>query len=472
MTVYARRLGILAICAMALGTVMMAPPVAAGHRDDPRTKNLHPLGHIEEPRSTTALFNPAAPGDPRIHTDIAFWGKTAYQGNWLGLSIRDIRAPGNPRPISFTSCTGGQGDVVVWENILVRTWDAGSTPESGAPAGATCAGQPVPQGFAGLHVFDVSDPAAPQLVGSVDLSPSAPEGGGRSCGSHTATGVPDLANNRLIVYGNPSTGACPWIDVAEIPLDAPQDAAFLRRVETGRPCHDTGVILGDARLAACAGGNGFTVMSLDPADGGSVDDPQVLLSKNVNDVVTDGGEITVGHSAGFSWDGDVLIFGHEPGGGTQARCTATDPPSERSAFFFEPRSGDFLGAWALPRTQSAQENCTVHNYNTVPLPSGRDVLVHGSYQSGTSVVDFTDPGDAVEIAFSDPPPLPVPPNPIFCLPAGCELGGAWSSYWYDKFIYETNITEGLNVFRLSGSTTAGALRLGHLNPQTQEFTLP
>jgi hypothetical protein len=66
----------------------------------------------------------------------------------------------------------------------------------------------------------------------------------------------------------------------------------------------------------------------------------------------------------------------------------------------------------------------------------------------------------------------VPPNPIFCLPAGCELGGAWSSYWYDKFIYETNITEGLNVFRLSGRTTAGALRLGHLNPQTQEFTLP
>jgi hypothetical protein len=472
MRTIARRLGILVVGLMILGITVTATPVGAGHRDDPRTKNLHPLGHIEEPRSTTALFNPEAPGDPRIHTDIAFWGQTAFQGNWLGFSIRDIRAPGNPRPVSFTECTGGQGDLVVWEHILVRTWDAGAAPGTGAPEGATCAGEDVPEDFAGLHIFDVSDPTAPVLIGSVDLGPSAPEGAGRSCGSHTATGVPDLDNNRLLIYGNPSTDECPWIDIVEIPLDAPQDAAFVRHVEAGRPCHDTGVILGDAMLAACAGGNGFTVLTLDPAEGASLDDPQVLLSKDVNEVVTDGGEIDTGHSAAFSWDGGVLIFGHEPGGGTEARCTADDPASERSTFFFEPRTGEFLGMWTLTRTQTAQENCSIHNYNVVPLPSGRDVMVHGSYQSGTSVVDFTDPANPVEIAWSDPPPLPVPEDPIFCLPEGCELGGAWSSYWYNNLIYETNITEGLNIFRLSSKTTAGALRLGHLNPQTQEFTIP
>jgi len=96
----------------------------------------------------------------------------------------------------------------------------------------------------------------------------------------------------------------------------------------------------------------------------------------------------------------------------------------------------------------------------VPLRSGRYVLVHGSYQSGTSVVDFTDPANAVEVAYSDPPPL-VP----------TQLGGVWSSYWYNNFIYESNITEGLNVFRLSARETAGALRLDHFNPQTQEFTI-
>jgi hypothetical protein len=29
------------------------------------------------------------------------------------------------------------------------------------------------------------------------------------------------------------------------------------------------------------------------------------------------------------------------------------------------------------------------------------------------------------------------------------LGGAWSSYWYNNFIYESEITKGLNLFRLS-----------------------
>jgi hypothetical protein len=58
-------------------------------------------------------------------------------------------------------------------------------------------------------------------------------------------------------------------------------------------------------------------------------------------------------------------------------------------------------------------------------------------------------------------------------PAGpaSELGGAWSSYWYNNFIYESSITEGLNLFRFSGDETGGAIRLDRLNPQTQEFSL-
>jgi hypothetical protein len=124
------------------------------------------------------------------------------------------------------------------------------------------------------------------------------------------------------------------------------------------------------------------------------------------------------------------------------------------------------------RFQGPTENCTLHNYNVVPVRSGRYVLVHGSYQSGTGVIDFTDLSNPREIAWSDPPPLPtVPEFPFFCGGNACEIGGAWSSYWYNGFIYETNITEGLNIFRFSGRETSGAVRLDHLNPQTQEFTI-
>ena len=53
-----------------------------------------------------------------------------------------------------------------------------------------------------------------------------------------------------------------------------------------------------------------------------------------------------------------------------------------------------------------------------------------------------------------------------------DVTGARSSYWYNGFIHETNIGEGLNIFRLSSMRTAGAIKLGHLNPPTQEFSLP
>ena len=416
-----------------LSTLLLALPLGsaqAGHDDDPRTKNLHPMGHIEEPAS---LFH----GPPSVHTDIAFWGKYAFQGNWQGFNIRDIRAPGNPRQVSFTVCDGNQGDVVVWDDILVRSWNS---PASGTQE---CDGSTVPAGFEGLHVFDISNLKNPVLVGSVDLSTAAVTG---RCGSHTATGVPDLANDRLLIYNNGS--GCDGIDIVEVPLGNPAAAAYIRTESAGRDCHDTGVILSDSMMAACAGDDGYTVWTL--TGSGTLEDPDFLYSKSIPGV-------TIGHSAVFTHDGEVIVFGHEPGGGIGPFCQASSAALDKSAIFFAADTGTQLGMWTLPRPQSATENCTIHNYNIVPLRSGDYVMVSGNYQSGTSVVDFTDPANAVEVAYSDPPAI----DPF-------DLGGAWSSYWYNNFIYETNITEGLNIFRFSGRETAGAIRLGHLNPQTVE----
>ncbi len=442
MRIRKRRLVLLAAFSAILLALTPLSSATAGHDDDPRTKNLHPMGHIEEPAS---LLN-ATVGNPNIHTDIAFWGKYAFQGTWLGFNIRDISAPGNPKQVSFTSCQGNQGDVVVWDNILVRSWN------SPAGAGLTCDGEPVPIGFEGLHIFDITDKKDPALIAAVQTP----------CGSHTATGVPDLDNNRLLIYNSGSSDACLGIDIVEVPLDNPAAASYLRFEDAGgRDCHDTGVILGDAMLAACAGDDGFTLWTLTGA--GSLTDPAQLLSIEVPGV-------GIGHTAAFSYDGSVLIFGHEPGGGVVANCQAGNPDSDKSMFFFDTTTGDLLGTWVLPRNQTAQENCTIHNLNVVPLPSGKDVVVVGNYQAGTWVVDITDPANAVTLAWSDPPPAPVPPPPGDFL--GLDIVGAWSSYWYNNFIYETNIGEGLNIFRFSGSATAGALQLDHLNPQTQEFTLP
>jgi len=57
-------------------------------------------------------------------------------------------------------------------------------------------------------------------------------------------------------------------------------------------------------------------------------------------------------------------------------------------------------------------------------------------------------------------------------PGSLTIGGAWGSYWYNNFIYETNIPEGLNIFRLRSRVTAGTRRFPFLNSQSQLGRVP
>jgi hypothetical protein len=68
---------------------------------------------------------------------------------------------------------------------------------------------------------------------------------------------------------------------------------------------------------------------------------------------------------------------------------------------------------------------------------------------------------AVEVAYADPASL-VP----------TQLGGDWSTYYYNGRIYESDVTRGLLIWNLSGKWATGAKRSPYLNPQTSEFTLP
>jgi hypothetical protein len=453
-----KRLGpVVAVVACAL-----ALPVAANadHATRPHTQNMHALGH--SPQAGSFLV---PDGERTVNSDIAFWGNLAFNGNYDGFRVVDISDTNAPQELSHPSCNGDQGDIVVWDDILVRAWNSKKT------VARACGGSTVPAGWEGVHLYDVGNPAAPDLIGSVELP----------CGSHTLTLAPDLGNDRVIVYSNNSSSSgCvdgtqanddpvgDFLDVIEVPLDDPGSASLINRVELAGPtdptvrtgCHDIGVIQGDVNMAACASSDTTNVFDIgaNATPGGSLANPQFLYTVQEPGVDGHAGRW---HSATFTWDGEVLILGWEPGGGAAPECEASDPAVKKSAFFYDASTGDKLGQWTLPRAQSAEENCTIHNYNVVPLRNGRYVMVSGNYQAGTWVTDFTDPENPVTLGWSDPPAL-VP----------TQLGGAWSSYWYNNYIYESEITKGLNVFRFNGVETGGALRLRHLNPQTQEFSLP
>lgn len=469
-----RRSKSVGVAAAVIIVIGLSPAAVADHATNPHTNNMHALGHSAHP----ATFLGEPDGVRHISSDIAFWGRLAFNGNYDGFRIIDISAPGSPKEIFHQDCNGDQGDIFVWEDILVRSWNSKKATDR------TCDGQVVSAGWEGVHVFDISDLLDPELVASVSLP----------CGSHTLTGAKD--GDRLIVYSNNSSSAgCvdgtranddpvgDFIDVIEVPLDDPAGSSLLRREPLAGPltdvrtgCHDMGIILGDVNLGACASADAINVFDLgaNARSGGSLEDPDFMYTISESGVGQAG---TNGrwHSASFTWDGKVIVAGWEPGGGAEGECETADPDVDKSAFFYDAQTGQKLGQWTLPRGQDGAvingtaitENCTIHNYNVVPLRSGRYVLVSGNYQAGTWVTDFTDPAQPVTLGWSDPPVL----VRQTAMGPAAELGGAWSSYWYNNRIYESSITEGLNVFRFSGSETAGAIKLDHLNPQTLEFSL-
>jgi hypothetical protein len=453
-----RRLARFVVLGVFATAVLVLPTAAsADHATRPHTPNMEALGHSPFP----ATFLGQPDGVRKPNSDLAFWRDLVFEGNYDGFRIITA-SPSNPTEIFHQGCNGDQGDIVVWDDVLVRSWNSKKTTPR------DCDGQVVPANWEGVHVFDISNLRNPELVASVELP----------CGSHTATLAPDLRNERVIVYSNNSSGAgCTggpengdFIDVIEVPLDDPSKSELLRREPlSGSPitpvtpgCHDMGVIQGKVNLAACASADATNVYDIgrNHLPGGSLDNPRFLYSI-VEPGVGQAGTNGRWHSATFTWDGEVIILGWEPGGGSEPECQTSDPPVDKSAFFYDADTGAKLGQWTLPRGQDGpSENCTIHNYNIVPLANGRDVMVGGHYQAGTWVVDFTNPANAQTVGWSDPPVL-VPP----------DLGGAWSSYWYNGFLWESEITKGLNVFRLNDRTTRSAVRLHHLNPQTQEFSL-
>jgi hypothetical protein len=440
---------------------LLAVPAGAGadHKTRPHTQNIHALGHSAQPGSFLV-----PDGQRTVNSDLAFWGRFAYNGNYDGFRIIDISDPGDPQLVSWTHCNGDQGDIVVSQNLVIRSWNTKRT------TARDCDGTTVPAGWEGVHIFDATDKSDPKLVGAVELP----------CGSHTLT-VAGVSSNRLIVYSNNSSSSgCvdgtqanddpvgDFMDVIAVPLGDPAGAGLIHREPLAGPtdptvrtgCHDAGVIRGNVNMAVCASADTTNVFDIgdNGHPGGSIEDPQLLYT--IQEPGVDG-HVGRWHSATTTWDGKVIILGWEPGGGAAPECEATDPPVKKSMFFYDAATGAKLGQWTLPRPQSADENCTIHNYNVVPLRSGRYVAVSGNYQAGTWVTDFSDPASPTTVAWSDPPPL-VP----------TQLGGAWSSYWYDNFVFESEITKGMNVFRVSDPRLAGAMQLEHLNPQTQEFSLP
>jgi hypothetical protein len=173
------------------------------------------------------------------------------------------------------------------------------------------------------------------------------------------------------------------------------------------------------------------------------------------------------HSATFNNDGTKLLFSDEWGGGGQPKCRAFDKPEWGADAIFTVADGrmTFQSYYKMLAPQTANENCVAHNGSLIPIP-GRDVMVQSWYQGGVSVFDWTDAAHPKEIAFFDRGPVDG------TKPAD---GGTWSAYWYNGYIYSSEIARGLDVFELTPSglissneiEAATLVHLDYFNTQDQ-----
>ena len=426
------------------------------------SQNMHLLANL--PKS-----GPFA-GESAFNSDLAFWGKYAVQGNYNGFQITDISEAESPRVVSQTYCPGSQNDVSVWKNLIITSTDSRRSDPSCnsfqlSPSTVPSSTDPNAEYWEGIKIFDWSNPAAPQLVASVETD----------CGSHTHTIVPD--GSRLLVYVSSydlSTSAkdCRLtstpeddhdkISIVEVPLANPAGAAVVAdpilfpdggfpgtpSTRQTRGCHDITVYPAlDLAAGACMG-EGVLIDISDPVN------PQVISS------MVDP-NFAFWHSATFSNDGDTVIFTDELGGGAGPTCNPTIGPHRGADALYDvsDRSGpQFLSYFKIGRTQTNEENCVAHNGVVLPT-ARRDVFVQAWYQGGTSVIDFTDPENPREIGWLDRGPVD---------PTRAVLGGSWSSYWYNGKIYANDIQKGFDVIAFSGSERIGSKRLPYLNAQVQE----
>jgi len=459
------------------------------------------------------------------HSDLAFRGNYVIQGNYDGYEIFDISNPRAPKSIQQIVCRGSQSDVSVYGNLIFVSGEAtsgrldcglGGVPDSVSK-----------ERFRGVRIYDATDIKNPKYIQSV-----------QTCrGSHTHTVVEDpndKANVYIYISGSSAVrsptelAGCSDMDpsldpnserfkieIVQVPLANPMAAKVITKApilaELTRAPQNTARTASDnadraatmaargggaggragapagAAAAAGRGGRGAVPNNAGPVQchditvypavglaGGACGGYGLLLDisdvKNPKRVFAAAdSNMSFWHSATFTNDGSKMLFSDEWGGGSAPRCRSTDHYEWGSDALFTvdgKKSLTFKSYYKMPAAQTNLENCVAHNGSLVPIP-GRDIMVQSWYQGGVSIFDWTDPSHPKEIAYQDRGPIDG---------AVQGNGGTWSVYWYNGYMYSSEIARGLDVFELQPSAyisqneidAAKTVKFDYLNVQGQQ----
>ena len=488
-----------AILGMKLVITTPKPAGFAPDLDSIKAVDATPPPPPVDPDAPRQPGGPMRPSGPRANyggtnSDLAFNTKYLFNGNYSGVNIYDISDPTHMTLVTSMVCPGGQGDVSVYKNLLFMSVEAANgrmdcgtqgfptaspEPQPPAPTGDAAADAaamrafrmrqppPSPDRVKGVRIFDISDIHNPKQVADV-----------QTCrGSHTHTLVVDPKDkDNVYIYVSGSAGVRPsaelggcsgddpdkdpntalfTIVIIKVPLAHPELAKVIdsprifsdpatgnmdglwkggnhgdgtQTTSSTRGCHDITVYSWLGLAGGACSGNGILLDIKDPAH------PKRL------DAVTDP-NYAFWHSANFSNDGKTVLFTDEWGGGGQPRCRVSDPMAWGADAIFSITADKKLkldAYYKMPAPQTDKENCVAHNGSMIPVP-GRDIEVQSWYQGGVSIMDYTDPTHPFEIGYFDRGPVD---------DSRPAMGGQWSTYYYNGYIYGSEIARGTDVLKL------------------------
>jgi hypothetical protein len=465
-----RIVGLAASALLLLGVATAPPSSAAEPATAPAAVNAIPgVDEISSSPNLRQIANVPKQGPFNIegafNSDLAFSGNYAFAGNYDGFVIFDVKNPRSPKVVSQVLCPGQQNDVTVYGDLLFLSTDQGRSNDScsSVPLTATKA-----ESWEGIKIFDIKDKTNPQYIKSVETK----------CGSHTHTLVPSKDKKTVYLYVSSYYPAATLpdcqpphdlISIIKVPVKTPTEAAVVATPvlfpppDGGNPggngssttsgCHDITVFAEkDLAAGACMGdGVLFDITNREA--------PRVISS------VRDLTNFAFWHSATFNNEGTKVVFTDELGGGGGPTCNETIGATRGADGIYDiTGQGDartlvFRSYFKIPRSNTNFENCVAHNGSLIPV-RGRDIMVQAWYQGGISVWDFTDSAQPKEIAYWERGPLSN---------TRLIIGGSWSAYYYNGYIYSNDIQKGLDVLELNDwrTRTAKLTHYKEFNPQSQ-----
>jgi hypothetical protein len=457
-----RKVSVAAIGAAALALGLITAP-AASAQDFPGPDEIVTSPNVKHELN----IPPTAPLAGSTGTDIAFQGRYAFVGNYSGFTIYDIKNPKKTKIVSQVLCPGSQNDISVTGNLLFLSTDSRRSDNTCNSVTQNDGSKPY---WEGMKIFDISDKRAPRYIKAVETD----------CGSHTHTLVPDKKGKSVYLYVSsysPSATIANCqpphdkISIIEVPLKRPTDATVVATPvlfpDGGNPgdgnsfpegtsattgCHDITVYAEkDLAAGACMG------------DGVLFDISDRTAPRTINRVQDDE-NFAFWHSATFNNAGTKVVFTDELGGGGAATCNA-EIGDERGAdgIYDITGRGDnrelvFKSYFKIDRYQTDDENCVAHNGSLIPV-KGKDIMVQSWYMGGVQVWDFTDSSRPKKIGFFERGPAADPDT----------SGGTWSAYWYNGYIFSSDLGKGFDVLSINDPRTNPAkhVRFDELNVQTQ-----